>query len=122
MRDLTMSEPVATSDAGSLERGVALFLQRMLDDPLLGWTFEGINQDLVQRHALAFVIAALGGPDPYIGRDLHSVHERFNLGNVHFDAAVVHLTDSLRDAGISEGVLSELAIRLEPLRAQIVNA
>jgi hemoglobin len=115
-----MSEADATSDADSVERGVALFLQRMLDDPLLGWTFEGVDRPLLQRHALAFVFAALGGPDLYLGRDLHTVHERFNLGNAHFDAAVVHLTDSLRDAGISEGVLAELAIRLEPLRAQIV--
>jgi hemoglobin len=117
-----MSETEATSDADSLERGVALFLQRMLDDPLLGWTFEGIDQARLQRHALAFVIAALGGTDPYLGRDLNKVHERFHLGNAHFDAAVVHLTDSLRDAGISGGVLAELAIRLEPLRAQIVTA
>ncbi len=117
-----MSETEVTSDAESLERGVALFLQRMLDDPLLGWTFEGVDHSRLQRHALTFVIAALGGPDLYLGRDLHSVHERFNLGNTHFDAAVVHLTESLREAGISEGVLAELAIRLEPLRAQIVTA
>jgi hemoglobin len=117
-----MSETDVTSDADSVERGVGLFVQRMLDDPLLAWTFEGVNQAALQRHAFAFVIAALGGPDLYLGRDLYTVHQRFNLGNAHFDAAVVHLTDSLRDAGISEGVLAELAIRLEPLRAQIVSA
>jgi hemoglobin len=112
-----MSEP----DAGSLEHGVALFLQRMLDDPMLGWTFEGVDRPSLQRHALAFVVAALGGPDLYLGRDLRAVHERFKLGNAHFDAAVMHLVDSLRDAGISNGVLADLAIRLEPLRVLIVS-
>jgi hemoglobin len=94
----------------------------MLDDPLLGWTFEGVDQEQLHRHALAFVVAALGGPDLYSGRGLHDVHRRFDLTDKHFDTAVVHLIDSLREAGISEGVLAELAIRLEPLRKQIVSA
>jgi len=50
------------------------------------------------------------------------VHASFELTNKHFDTAVVHLIESLREAGISEGVLAELAIRLEPLRRQIVSA
>ena len=116
-----MSEIDVFADAGSVERGVALFRQRTLDDPTLNWTFAGINQSLLQRHAVAFVVATLGGPDLPIGRDLRIVHERFNLGDEHFDAVVVHLVDSLRNAGISDGVLAELAIRLEPLRALIVT-
>jgi hemoglobin len=118
---MTMSDINASAGADAVSRGVDLFLHRMLDDPLLAWTFEGVDQEQLQRHALAFVVAALGGPDLYIGRDLRSVHQKFKLENRHFDVAVVHLIDSLREAGISEGVLAELAIRLEPLRRQIVT-
>jgi hemoglobin len=111
----------AQTDADSVSRGVEIFLQAMLDDPLVGWTFEGVDRERLQRHALAFVIAALGGPDLYIGRDLATAHARFKLGNRHFDVAVQHLIGSLREAGISDGVLAELALRLEPLRKQIVT-
>jgi hemoglobin len=117
-----MSDSDVTSSAESLSRGVSIFLARMLDDPLLGWSFEGVDQEQLYRHALAFVVAALGGPDLYIGRDLRTVHLRFALTSKHFDAAVVHLIESLRQAAISEGVLAELAIRLEPLRKLIVSA
>jgi hemoglobin len=110
------------ADAASVTRGVRLFVQRMTNDPLLAWTFEGVDEEGLHRHALAFVVAALGGPDLYVGRELRTVHERFALGNEHFDAAVEHLVGSLREAGISEGVLDDLAIRLEPLRSQIVSA
>ena len=120
-RNLTMSDIGVTPSADSVSRGVQLFLERMLADPLLSWTFEGVDQVQLGRHALAFVVAALGGPDLYIGRELHRVHERFQLTNRHFDVAVVHLIESLREAGISDGVLAELAIRLEPLRRQIVT-
>jgi hemoglobin len=115
-----MSDGGVTSSAESVSRGVGLFLTRMLEDPLMSWTFEGVDQDHLYRHALAFVVAALGGPDQYLGRDLKNVHERFALTNRHFDAAVDHLIDSLREAGVSDGVLSGLALRLEPLRSQIV--
>jgi hemoglobin len=117
-----MSETVVTADAESVSRGVGLFLSRMLEDPLVSWTFVGVDHERLQQHAFAFVIAALGGPDLYLGRDLRLVHKRFKLTNKHYDAAVEHLVRSLRDAGISDGVLAELAIRLEPLRGQIVTA
>jgi hemoglobin len=122
MSDIDVNDDAgAQSDADSVSRGVELFLQAMLDDPLLGWTFEGVDREQLQRHALAFVIAALGGPDLYLGRDLGTAHARFKLNNRHFDVAVQHLIRSLGEAGISDGVLSELAIRLEPLRKQIVT-
>ena len=110
------------ADADAVARGVTLFLDWMVTDPLVAWTFEGVDKARVERHAFDFVIAALGGPDLYLGRDLREVHERFALRNEHFDAAVEHLLASLREVGISDGVTSDLAIRLEPLRSQIVSA
>jgi hemoglobin len=120
--DPGMVETELPADADAVSRGVALFLHRMVTDPLLAWTFDGVDSARVEKHAQAFVVAALGGPDLYLGRDLHAVHERFALRNEHFDVAVVHLLDSLREVGISDSVISELAIRLEPLRSQIVTA
>ena len=110
------------ADADTVGRGVTLFLKSMMDDPLLNWTFDGIDEAGLQRHALAFVVAALGGPDLYLGRGMREVHARFELRNEHFDAAVEHLLDALREVGISDGVTSDLVVRLEPLRSQIVSA
>src|SRR3978361_2263660 len=106
MRNLTMSALVVPAGADSVSHGVDLFMQRMVDDPLLGWTFEGVDYAQVQRHARAFVLAALGGPDLYIGRGLRAAHERFKLNNTQYDAAVIHLVDAMREAGISEGVVA----------------
>jgi hemoglobin len=117
-----MADNELPADADAVSRGVNLFLQRMNDDPKLAWAFEGIDEAGLQRHALAFVVAALGGPDLYLGRGLREAHARFALRNEHFDAAVDHLLDSLRNVGISDGVTSDLAARLEPLRSQVVTA
>ena len=110
------------ADAASVSRGVSLFLERMRNDPKLSWAFDDFDEDAFHRHSVAFVVAALGGPDLYLGRGLGTVHERLALGNEHFDVAVEHLISALREAGISDGVLDDLALRLEPLRSQIVSA
>jgi hemoglobin len=110
------------ADADTVSRGVTVFLRRMLEDPLLAWTFADVDQAGLQRHAFAFVVAALGGPDQYLGRGMREVHARFALRNEHFDAAVDHLLYSLREVGISDGVTADLVARLEPLRSQIVTA
>jgi hemoglobin len=117
-----MADKESPADADAVARAVALFLDWMTTDPLVAWTFEGVDRARVERHAFAFVIAALGGPDLYLGRDLREAHERFELRNEHFDAAVEHLLAALTEVGISDGVTSELAIRLEPLRSQIVTS
>jgi len=117
-----MVEEELPANADAVGRGVMLFVGRMMSDPLLSWAFDGVDQAGLERHAKAFVVAALGGPDLYIGRGMREAHERFALRNEHFDVAVDHLLDSLREAGISEGVLSDLAIRIEPLRSQIVSS
>lgn len=110
------------ADADAVGRGVTLFLASMMNDPLLNWTFDGVDQPGLQRHAQAFVVAALGGPDLYLGRGMREVHARYGLRNEHFDAAVDHLLVALHEVGVSEGVTSDLAVRLEPLRSQIVSA
>jgi hemoglobin len=116
-----MSDLDVPTGAQSVTHGTDLFVARLLNDPHLGWAFEGVDYDRVLHHARAFVIAALGGPDLYMGRGLRSVHQRFQLNNTHFDAAVIHLVDSMREAGIAEGVVAELPQRIEPLRSQIVS-
>ncbi|HEX4444085.1 MAG TPA: group 1 truncated hemoglobin [Galbitalea sp.] len=110
------------ADADAVSRGVTLFVGRMTGDPKLAWAFEGFDQAGLQRHAFAFVVAALGGPDLYLGRGMREVHASLKLRNEHFDTAVDHLLESLREVGISDGVTSDLAARLEPLRRQIVTA
>jgi hemoglobin len=111
----------ATSpDAEAVGRAITLFLERLLADDSLARSFDGMDPERVHRHTRAFVIAALGGPDLYAGRDLRVVHAPLRLSDENFDAAVDHLVVSLRAVGLADGLTVALAARLEPLRRQIV--
>jgi hemoglobin len=117
-----MSSFPAAPDAFSVSRAVPIFLDRLLADERVAWAFEGFDYDRVNRHTRAFLIAALGGPDLYLGRDMRAVHTPLHLRDEHFDIAVEHLVASLVEVGTAESLASALAARLEPLRSQIVSA
>jgi hemoglobin len=110
-----------TPDADDVGRAITLFLERMTSDHLLAWAFDGVDLERLHKHARAFVIAALGGPDLYTGRDLRTAHIGLELRDEHFDAAVDHLITSLGAVGITDSLTAALASRLEPLRDQIVS-
>jgi hemoglobin len=110
----------ASPDADGVGRAISIFLDRLLADERLSWAFDGIDIERVQRHTRAFVIAALGGPDLYEGRDMRSVHAPLHLRDEHFDAAVNHLVASLVEVGVADSLTAALAARLEPLRRLIV--
>jgi hemoglobin len=116
-----MSTVTPGANAEAVTRAIQLFLVRMTTDETLSWAFAGVDSAAVERHARAFVIAALGGPDLYVGRNMHDVHAPFLLTHAHFDQAVAHLLASLAEAGIADSLTTTLAARLEPLRRQIVT-
>jgi hemoglobin len=116
-----MTTAAPGADAEAVARAIQLFLEKMTSDEFLSWAFEGVDAADVQRHARAFVIAALGGPDLYIGRNMRDVHSRFLLTDAHFDRAVEHLLASFTGVGMAGSLTVTLAARLEPLRRQIVS-
>ena len=108
-------------DADDVGRAITLFLEKMTSDQRLAWAFDGVDLERLHKHARAFVIAALGGPDLYTGRDLRTAHVGLELRDEHFDGAVDHLIASLAAVGITDSLTAALAARLEPLRGDIVS-
>ncbi len=117
---MTTAAPSANAEA--VARAIRLFRERTMADESLSWAFAGVDDNGIERHARAFVIAALGGTDLYVERNMHDAHARFRLTDEHFDSALAHLLSSLGDAGIADSLTATLAARLEPLRRQIITS
>jgi hemoglobin len=105
-----------------ITRAVGLFYDRMLADPSLAGWFEGVDMTALRTHQRAFLIAALGGPDAYGGRDLRSAHAGLGIDDTAYDAALVHLVAALAEAGVDAVAAAGMRSRLEGLRHQIVAA
>lgn len=48
-------------------------------------------------------------------------HKKFDLKDEHFDAIIKHLGDTLRELGVSEDLIKEVAKIAETTRADILN-
>ena len=108
------------------ETGVATavddFYARVLLDPELGHFFDGASMPRQILHFRAFLAAALGGPQRFLGPGIRDAHKGAGVTDAAFDRAVGHLVATLRGLGVRDGAIAEIGTRLTPLRGQIVSA
>ncbi|HWL02697.1 MAG TPA: group 1 truncated hemoglobin, partial [Microbacteriaceae bacterium] len=69
-----------------MKAAVRVLYDRVTADSLLGHYFEGIDMERLASHQHAFLAAALGGPDLFSGRDLHTAHAGLDITDEAFDA------------------------------------
>jgi hemoglobin len=101
---------------------VALFYQRVLDDPELSGYFTGVDLGRLRAHQRAFVTAVLGGPELFAGRPLEIAHRGLAITDSSFEAMVDHLVAALRDLGVSERLAADVVGKLESFRSRVVGA
>jgi len=108
------------------EEGIATivrtFYDRVLNDPLLQPFFRHTDMNRQRRHQTQFLIYATGGAPRYTGATMKKAHAGLGIRHQHFDAILHHLADALRHHHVEEEVIAEITKRLEPLRAEVVEA
>jgi hemoglobin len=98
------------------------FYARLLGDPALGHYFDGVAMPRQIQHFRAFLTAALGGPNRYLGRSVRDAHAGLGISEAAFDGAVGHLVATLRGLGIKGETIAEIGTRIAPLRPHVVTA
>ena len=95
--------------------------ERLLADPVLAPYFTGTDMERLKRHMRAFMVAALGGPGLYAGRDMRTAHAGLNVTHDAFDRVVAHLVDTLASLDVPLEIIEAIGAKLAPLRAQVVT-
>jgi hemoglobin len=95
------------------------FYRRVLGDPELAAYFDGIDLKRLKSHQRAFIAAAIGGPDPYLGRSMREAHAPFDIQPAHFDRVVGHLVDTLTGLGVDGPTIEAIGAKLVPLKGEI---
>ncbi|HXR44128.1 MAG TPA: group 1 truncated hemoglobin [Pseudolysinimonas sp.] len=110
-----------SADAAAIRAAVALFFDRVLANPALERYWIGVDEPRLRRHALAFILQALGGPALYDG-DMRSAHAPLGIDDADFDRVAAELMASLSEVGVSAGVVELAGLRVAELRPVIVTA
>jgi truncated hemoglobin YjbI len=95
---------------------------RLFDDPMVGFLFEGKNKEHIVWQQVAFTCAFLGGPQRYEGRPLPEAHAGLPLLPGHFDRRHWLLEQVLSEQRIPEEV-KQMWLRIdESLRSSVLAA
>jgi hemoglobin len=84
---------------------VRTFVQRMADDFVIGFRFQGKDLDRIAFHEAELAAAHLGGPKAYHGRSLSAAHQPMRLNRGQFDRRLAVLATVLREHHVPEDII-----------------
>jgi hemoglobin len=113
----TMYEKIGGGQAVS--EIVETFYRAILADPSLVPYFDGIDVHRIKAHQYAFLSAATGGPEYYVGRSMKRVHRGLRISGEHFDRMIGHLVTSLEALGADAPTVEAVVGKLTPFRDDI---
>ena len=108
----------------AVNAAVDIFYRKVLTDDRVSRFFDGIDMDRQAAKQKAFLTMAFGGPTHYTGRDMRAAHARLvamGLDDLHFDAIVELLGGTLKELGVADNLIAEVAAIAESTRTDVLN-
>jgi hemoglobin len=107
----TLFEKLGGADA--IDLAVDKFYERVLQDNRIKHYFADVDMVKQREHQKAFLTYAFGGTDKYDGRYMRQAHkdlvEKQGLNSEHFDAVAEDLMETLKEMGVSQELMAEVA-------------
>lgn len=103
---------------------VDAFYSRVTSDPRISSFFENIDMAHLKKMQKQFFAKAFGGPDPYTGTDIRTVHARLvadGLNDSHFDIVAEHLKGVLTDFQVDTSMIDEIMNIAGSTRKDVLN-
>ena len=81
----------------SVRRIVSAFYDRVLDEPMVGRHFEGLDMARLVDHQAKFIAQVMGGPASYTDEQLQRAHARLGISQAEFATMADLLRETLED-------------------------
>ncbi len=91
------------------------------NNPDIGHFFDGVDDENLIKHVVAFFAAGTGGPANYEGRDMTSSHASMDMSDADFDSAVSDVAKAAEANGIDADTIAAVGAILESLRPAIMG-
>ncbi len=108
----------------AVEAAVELFYRKVLTDERISRFFDDIDMDVQIGKQKAFLTMVFGGPNQYSGLDMRRGHERLvakGLNDSHVDTVIELLGATLKELGVAEADIAEVARIAESVRDDVLN-
>ena len=108
----------------AVEAAVDNFYRKVLVDERVAHFFEDVDMERQRGKQKAFLTMAFGGPHNYSGKDMRTGHARLvamGLNDSHFDAIVELLGGTLKEMGVADELIGQVAAIAESTRADVLG-
>jgi hemoglobin len=110
--------------AAAVDAAVDIFYRKVLSDDRISDFFDGVDMDRQAAKQKAFLTMAFGGPHNYTGQDMRRGHAHLvarGLNDSHFDAVVENLGSTLKELGVSDDLIAQVAAIAESTRTDVLG-
>lgn len=105
----------------AIDAAVDNFYEKVLADERINSFFEHLDMFAQANKQKAFLTMVFGGPSHYSGKDMRTGHAHLGLTDEHFDAVVENLGLTLKELGVSDDDIREVANIAEGTRDDVLN-
>lgn len=108
----------------AVEAAVDLFYRKVLADDRISHFFDDVDMDRQIAKQKAFLTYVFGGPANYSGQDMRRGHAHLierGLNDSHFNAVIELLGQSLKELGVADELIGQVAAIAEGARADVLN-
>lgn len=110
--------------AAAVDAAVDIFYRKVLSDDRVARFFDGVDMDRQRGKQKAFLTMAFGGPHNYTGKDMRTGHAQLvtqGLNDTHVDAIIELLGGTLKELGVADGLIAQVAAIAESTRADVLS-
>ncbi len=105
----------------AVDAAVDIFYAKVLADDRINQFFTEVDMEKQAAKQKAFLTMAFGGPNSYTGLDMREGHKHMNLNEGHFTAVVENLAATLKELGVSDADIAEVAAIADSVKDDILN-
>jgi len=108
----------------AVNAAVDVFYRKVLTDDRINQFFDGVDMEKQATKQKAFLTMAFGGPHNYTGKDMREGHAHLvkqGLNDAHFDAVVENLGATLKELGVADELIAQVAAIAETTRNDVLG-
>jgi len=105
----------------AVDLAVDKFYDKVLADDRIKDFFENLDMVAQANKQKKFLTMVFGGPNQYTGLDMRRGHAHLGLTDEHFDAVVENLGATLKELGVADNDIAEVAKIAESTRDDVLN-
>jgi len=110
--------------AAAVNAAVDIFYRKVLSDDRVAHFFDNVDMDRQIAKQKGFLTMAFGGPNNYTGLDMRNGHKHLvarGLNDSHVDAIIELLSATLKELGVADRDIEEVAAIANSVRNDVLN-